>query len=238
MRRLVTIALLISAVSACVRTDGPAGSFRPPKTAFVRGMPPEGIVGKTRRSLETRLYNPPLSPIHRTHPSVGRMRGKGSLSIGTTKDGFVVECRRLPIIGAHHRILEAQAVRNTRCGTDEVVAALLKAAEDVAGAHEGAVLTVGNLSREGGGDIPWSVSHNSGRDVDIGLYLKGPDGRQVIPPDFVHVDAAGRGEIDGVEVAIDVDSTWLAIRSLLTNRRIEIQWLFIADPLRALLLDH
>lgn len=191
-----------------------------------------------RRPLEPRLYTLPLPAVKRTHPSVGRLRGKGSLSIGTTKDGFIVGCRSMPVVGAHHRILDVQAERGTACGTDEVVAALLKAAREVAHKAKGGVLTLGNLGMVGGGDIPWSISHNSGRDADIGLYLLGPDGEQVIPGDFVAVDRRGRGEWQGTPVRLDTPRTWKMIRSLLTNRGIEIQWLFVADHVKDRLLDH
>lgn len=232
---------MILAAAGCARIDPP---MPPPPTmepAFLPLMPDEPAVRDTleaRRPLEPRLYTLPLPAVQRSHPAVGRLRGKGSLSIGTTKDGFIVGCRALPTVGDHHRILDVQAARGTACGTDELVAALLKAGRYAARKGEGGVLTVGNIGSVGGGDIPWSISHNSGRDVDIGLYLLGPDGKQVIPDDFVAVDRKGKGEWRGLPVRFDRARTWMMVKSLLTNRRIEIQWLFVADHVRDGLLAH
>lgn len=202
-----------------------------------------GIVGSPRRGLETRLQGLPLPLVPRSHPRVGRLTGRGSLAIGTTRDGFVVDCRPFPLEGPHHRVLAVQARRGTNCGTDEMVAALLRAAEAVATRYPGAILPVGNLSRAGGGDIPWSISHNAGRDADIGFYLVDPDGRQVVPEDLVRLDGAGRAEVtrpDGqaVPVRLDVPRTWWFVRSLLTDPAIEVQWLFVARPIREMLLQH
>lgn len=199
---------------------------------------------RPRRALETRLQGIPLPPIPRTHPRIGRLTGRGSLAIGTTRDGFVVDCRPLPLEGPHHRVLAVQAQRGTNCGTDEMVSALIRAAEAVARRHPGAVLTLGNLSRVGGGDIPWSISHNSGRDADIGFYLLGPDRRQVVPDTFVSLDANGRGvwldKMGGREVPVrlDVPRTWWLVRTLLTDPQIEVQWLFVSRPIREILLEY
>jgi len=195
-------------------------------------------VGTGRRGLENNLYTLPLTPIQRHHPSVGKMRGRGSLSIGTTKDGFIVDCGVLPLSGDHHVVMTEQAARGTNCGTDELIAAILRAGSEVAVRSKGALLNVGNLSRIGGGDIPWSVSHNSGRDADLGFFLTGPDGSQVIPDTLVHLDRNGRGEVDGVEVRLDRKATWYMVRSLLTDKDIEVQWLFVAQWIREALLDY
>lgn len=198
----------------------------------------DGAETSSRRDLETRLQALPLPPIPREHPRIGHLRGRGSLAIGTTRDGFVVRCRPIPLEGPHHRVLSVQASRGTNCGTDELVAALLRAAESVAKRYPGAVLPIGNLSRHGGGDIPWSISHNAGRDADIGFYLTGPDGRQVVPDDLVRVDSSGRAEVAGVPVRLDVKRTWWFVRSLLTDPEVEVQWVFVSRPIRAMLLEH
>lgn len=193
-------------------------------------------VEAVRREPEKRLQGLPLPPVPREHLRVGRLIGRGSLSIGTTRDGFLVGCRLLPLEGPHHKVLKEQAGRGTNCGTDEMVEALLRAAERVAKKYPGAILTIGNISRNGGGDIPWSISHNAGRDADIGFYLVGPDGQQFVPDTFVPLDASGKGEVNGVEVRLDVARTWWFVRSLLEDPRIQVQWIFVSNPVRALLL--
>ncbi len=233
---------------ACGLVAGCAGSLPEPPVeprpeAILPARPAdEAADGFARRGLEVRLQGLPLPPIPREHPKVGRLTGQGSLAIGTTRDGFVVGCRPFPLEGPHHRVLKVQAQRGTNCGTDELVEALLRVAEAVAKRFPGAILPVGNLSRFGGGDIPWSISHNAGRDVDIGFYLVGPDGRQVLPDDFVRLDRSGRGEArvgdEVVPVRLDVARQWHLVRTLLTDPEIEVQWLFVSRPIREALLEH
>ncbi len=248
-KRVITVARFPGVVLPFAVVAGCAGSIpepppRPQAEPDIAGRPADaGLAGSPRRGLEKRLQGLPLPPVPREHPKVGRLTGKGSLAIGTTRDGFVVDCRPLPLEGPHHRVLAEQAGRGTNCGTDEIVTALLRAAEAVAKRYPGAVLPVGNLSRTGGGDIPWSISHNAGRDADIGFYLVDPDGRQVVPEDLVRLDGAGRAEVtrpDGqaVPVRLDVPRTWWFVRSLLTDPAIEVQWLFVARHIREMLLDH
>ncbi len=240
------VSTLLVACGLCAGCAGaiPEPPVEPRAEPDIAGRPADaGIMGAPRRGLETRLQGLPLPPVPREHPKVGRLTGKGSLAIGTTRDGFVVDCRPFPLEGPHHRVLAEQARRGTNCGTDEMVAALLRAAEAVARRYPGAVLTVGNLSRAGGGDIPWSISHNAGRDADVGFYLVGPDGRQVVPDGLVRLDRTGRAEVarpDGriESVRLDVRRTWWLVRTLLTDPAIEVQWLFVARPIRSMLLGY
>ena len=190
-----------------------------------------------RRGLEPLLDTLPLTPIPRSHPGVGRLRGHGSLSIGTTRDGFIVDCRPLPTDEPALKQLEVQSHRGTACGTDELVAALVKAARDVARLAPGVPMTVGNIGRVGGGDLSWSVSHNSGRDADLGFFLLGPDGKPFVARDLVRLDGGLRGFADGTPVRLDLRRTWLLVRSLLTNPDVEIQWLFVSSPIRKALLE-
>ena len=190
-----------------------------------------------RRGLEPQLDTLPLTPIPRSHPVVGRLRGRGSLSIGTTRDGFIANCRPLPTDEPNLKQLEVQSHRGTACGTDELVAALVKASRDVARLAPGGAMAVGNVGRVGGGDISWSISHNSGRDADLGFFLLGPDARPFAARDLVRLDANLRGVADGTPVRLDLRRTWLAVRSLLTNPDAEIQWLFVSSPIRKALLE-
>ena len=239
MRPVAGFAVMLAWLVACAGSlpeQAPAPRLAGPVPAI--RAPDDRVQSAARRPLETKLLGLPLPPIHREHPEVGRLRGRGSLSIGTTRDGFVVNCRPLPLEGPHHRVLPVQAARGTNCGTEELVAAILRAAEAVAKRYPGAVLPVGNLSRAGGGDIPWSISHNAGRDADIGLYLLDSQGRPFFPRDLVKLNRQGIGDSSGAPVRLDVRRTWWFLRSLMTDSHVEVQWLFIANWLRDLLLNH
>lgn len=200
--------------------------------------PPEGMAAGMRRLPEASADTLPLTPVPRSHPKVGRLRGRGSLSIGTATHGFVVGDAVLPLEGPHHRVLAVQATRGLNCGTDELVNGVLRAATRVARKHPGAILPVANMARCGGGDIPWSVSHNSGRDVDLGFYLLGPDGTQSIPDRLIVVGRDGTAMDGETPVRFDTARNWQVVRALLTDPRVSVQWVFVSRDLRKLLLDH
>ncbi len=231
----VPAAIVVMAVCAA----GCHGSCRrSPGPAFIERRPPEETtVGY--RPVETGFDTEPLTPYRRHHPTVGRLRGTGSLSIGKTTRGFLVNGRELPRCGPNHRVMTEQAGRATNFGTDELVAAVLKAADDVAGRFPGSVLPVGNMSRGGGGPLKWSVSHKSGRDADVGFYLVGAAGKQVFQEFMTRIDRSGTTVLsDGVVAAFDAPRNWTLVKSLLNNRNVSVQWLFMADHLKKRLMDY
>ena len=157
-----------------------------------------------------------------------------SVSMGNASDGYLMNGRSMPLKGPHHRVLDATRSRGFCWGTAELVDALQRAAASVAAAHPGSVLLIGNMSRNGGGDIPTSVSHNSGRDADIPFYAADKRGRSIREHGFVAFDGRGRSG----SMRFDVRRNWAFVKALLTDSRIQVQWLFLSNPLRALLLEH
>jgi penicillin-insensitive murein endopeptidase len=198
----------------------------------------EGVQSTGRLLPEDSLNTLPFSSVAREHPTIGRLKGHGSLSIGRITRGILVNGAMLDLKGEHHQVLETQAQRQLVCGTDELVAVIEKSAKKVAKAYPGAVLTVGNIGRCGGGPIPYSVSHNSGRDADIGFYLLGPDGKQYIPKGLVKLDSRGTAIDNGVPVRFDTKKNWALVKTLLSDSLVSVQWLFVSKGLRKLLLKH
>jgi penicillin-insensitive murein endopeptidase len=124
-------------------------------------------------------------------------------------------------------------------GTARLVRALARAAQTVQARHPGSPpLGVGDLSRAQGGPIaPYSKSHQSGRDADLAFYATNAKGAPVPASDLVHFDAAGRAEKDRA-LTFDARRTWTLVEALLDDATIRVEWLFISQPLRALLLDE
>ena len=139
--------------------------------------------------------------------------------------------------GPHHMVLHKTRTRNTIYGTDELVQALLDAAEYVALKAPGAILGVGNMSQPAGGDIPQSVSHNSGRDVDVSFYSLNEKNVSLKPEWYVEYDAQGFAE-DGSSVRFDAGRNWLFVESLLMNRTIQVQYIFVADWLKDIMIEY
>ena len=108
-------------------------------------------------------------------------------------------------------------------GTPETIAALHYAVARVhklfPGAHD---LVVGDLSRKGGGRLPPHVSHQSGRDVDIGYYHRNIDA----PRSFVNANAAN----------LDLERTWAFVEALLDDHKVE--YIFMDYAVQRLLYNY
>jgi murein endopeptidase len=170
----------------------------------------------------------------REFPFLADEPSDGARSIGDTSDGYLVGGRRLEE-SEHLKILPRQKERDIRYGTDALLATLTEASEALRRTH-GRPLWLGNLSRAHGGDIPWSVSHNSGRDADIAFAYTDRGGNPVDPPDLVPLDRAGVSREFGLR--FDAKRTWQIVRALLESPHAEVQYLFISVPLKAQLLAH
>jgi murein endopeptidase len=163
---------------------------------------------------------------------------EGALSIGTTSEGRLTGSATLAVRGPHHQIIARSVPRDVRYGTPAIVALIEGAAADVAAHHEGSVLAVGNIARAAGGDIPWSKSHNSGRDADLVFYTKErAGGRQVITPDLFSFEDDGTNKTEP-GLVFDVARNWALARALITSPHAQVQYLFISEALKAQLLAH
>ena len=157
-----------------------------------------------------------------------------SLSVGDTSHGALIHgaaVRESAALG----ILPEQRARDLRYGTEELVALIEHAAEAL---HQssGTRMWIGNLSRRGGGDIRYSVSHNSGRDADLALCYLDHKGKPVDPPELVPLN--GQGLARGRNLRFDAGRTWTVIKALLTYPTSQVQYLFLASPLRDQVLAH
>lgn len=182
----------------------------------------------TRRLPETtRDY---LAVLENTAPS------EGSVSLGTIRDGALVNAATLSAEGHHYEIIETHRSRHTNYGTEELVDAIERASRKVADEHGGAPLRVGNLGYHRGGSIPWSNSHEAGRDADIAFYSLDDEGRSVPTPGLITFDDDGLAH--NGELRFDVPRNWTLVRALLTDPDIAVQWLFVSEGLKFLLIKH
>lgn len=167
-----------------------------------------------------------------------------SRSIGNVVDGYLINSARLPLPHPHLVVLPIQFQRRLLFSTDEMIELVADAAQHVAKNFEGTVTHLGNFSAEGGGDIPYSVSHNSGRDADIAFFVVDAEGNPTNLPDLLPLKGDGTfiGEPDTPYHAhayyFDVPRNWAFIEGLLLSRAATIQYVFVSNPLRNLLLDY
>src|SRR5688572_10001050 len=105
---------------------------------------------------------------------------------------------------------------------------------------DGAPLLVGDLSAEFGGQIPRHASHRTGRDVDLLWYVTTPGGASIPNPGFLCVGPDGLAQVPetGAFVSIDIPRQWLLIKELLESPDIEVQRMFMSQPLESLLINY
>jgi penicillin-insensitive murein endopeptidase len=172
--------------------------------------------------------------LERVFPRLADEPAGGSRSIGDTSSGFLVGAREL-VEGDALGILPATRARGLVFGSDELVE-LIEGAAAAVRASGGGKLWVGNLGRQGGGDIGWSVSHNSGRDADLALCYRDAAGAAVEPTWLEPIRASGRSARHGWR--FDAPRCWVAVKALLGHPRTQVQYLFVASWLERMLLAH
>ncbi len=165
---------------------------------------------------------------------------EASLSTGDTSRGELRGGVEVPTIQPGLQRLSVVARRGTGWGTRDLVSLIVRVADELARLpdHQTVPLRVGNLSRRQGGDLRWSHSHASGRDADFAFYLLNADGEPTMPDGYVALDGLGQGKVRHKPVSFDISRNWNAVRALLVDSQVQVQHLFIAVPLRQLLLSH
>ncbi len=137
------------------------------------------------------------------------------------------------------RYVPEYAAAGNHYGTWELVQLLERAAYRVARrVREGGVarLSVGELSREGGGRIPGHASHQNGRDVDLAFYMRDGRGRPYEPFAFAEFDADGRGVGPNHALTFDDARNWELVAKLVADGDAKVQFIFVANHLKRRLL--
>ena len=128
-------------------------------------------------------------------------------------------------------------------------AAIRDVAKEVAHERPGAPLIVGDLAGRWGGESSGHRSHRTGRDADLLIYVVTPDGRSVPSPGFLRFgadgladasppDKSGKSKASGRFLRLDVEREWLLIKALVSSKEANVQWLFFARWLEALVIEY
>lgn len=158
-------------------------------------------------------------------------------SVGVPHHGVITNAVPLPKKGDGFQRLKGNDIR---WGNARLVAAIEEAAGIVAHARPGGrPLFVGDLSAKYGGEASGHRSHRSGRDADLLIYVTAPDGHSVDSPGFVQFGPDGLATADKKHfVRIDTEREWLLIKALVSSKEANVQWLFFAHWLEALVIEH
>ncbi len=199
---------------ACPRFVIPEGA-RVPMPDLPEFVPPE------IEEPEVTAPDDPLAEVSRDSTSLG-MANDGSLRRG-------VELRSGPGIRL--------APRKVHHGTVELVGLVTRAAREVASAYPGSLLTVGNMSKPRGGRIGVSVSHQSGRDVDLYFYALDARSGERVPGPRHMVKYGPDGLSKDRRLRFDVARNWALVEALLEDP-VPVQWIFVEAHLKKLLLQE
>ncbi|MDI1479864.1 penicillin-insensitive murein endopeptidase [Polyangium sp. y55x31] len=160
-------------------------------------------------------------------------------SVGLPHAGVLTGATALPDRGPGYRLLRSPT--SARYGTPRLVETIKRAAGEVASVRPGAPLLVGDLSNRHGGFRNGHRSHRTGRDVDLLLYCTTPDGRSIPSPGFVRFGADGLAETEDKRlpfVRFDTERNWQLVKALVSSPEADVEWLFLARWLEALLIEH
>ncbi len=157
-------------------------------------------------------------------------------SIGMPHRGVLTGGAELPREGEGYTWLRQD---DRHYGIPRFVAAIERAARTVARERPGGTLAVGDLSRAQGGQLLPHLSHRTGRDADLLLYLTTLEGAPVASPGFVHVGNDGLAWDDKGKrfLRFDVERQWLLVKTLVEDPEARIQWVFASRNVRALLVE-
>jgi penicillin-insensitive murein endopeptidase len=158
-----------------------------------------------------------------------------ALSIGSPNGGRLDGGARLSET-PYMRVVPYYAESNARWGLPSLVGLIDRAARRVTRKFPDAVLSVGDLSRRGGGELDRHRSHESGRDADIGFYISNGK-RPILPLRFVAFSATGSAPAMPGAIFDDARN-WGLIEALVDDSFARVSHIFVAAHIRARLLRY
>jgi penicillin-insensitive murein endopeptidase len=175
----------------------------------------------------------------------------GSLSWGSHSQGTLLGAAALPLEGSGYHVHPDWSVRGRTFAIEELISGLTHAFARIEKSYPGSMAYVGDLSLRRGGDSSMHRSHESGRDVDIFYFAADHEGRPrtelpamlrfAADGTVVGWSGASAGKRLGEplpDVQFDRRRNWALVAALLSEPSIEIQWIFIHEPLAELILQE
>ena len=164
----------------------------------------------------------------------------GGLSVGSPTDGHLLGGARVEE-SPWLRVVPCYQGADNRWGLDALVSLLDHAGRAVRKEFPDSVLSLGHLSRRGGGDLDRHASHESGRDADVGFYVVNERGKPVYADHFVKFLADGTAP-SWPGAHFDDARNWAFIAAIVGDtpwaRRAHVSHVFVATPLRERLLAY
>ena len=213
MKLQTSLTLVALLVAGCASAPRRARPFPVPRTtggdAWFGSLAPDGAPDEPgMKKLRVRTADGQVKTLYWE---------KRSESVGSASDGSLIDGRALPESGP------GWVHKGSRpYGTDETVLLLAWAITEVGRNFPGTVaVVIGDLSQEGGGRVPPHKSHRSGRDVDVGYYLRDNE--------------AMRGFVKATPDDIDGEKTWFLLERLIMTG--QVKYLFVDYRLQRVLYE-
>jgi penicillin-insensitive murein endopeptidase len=213
LRSFVLAALLLAPSAALAGPPPPA----PSKAA------PAGKPSKGKRTAHV------AAPAKAQRHTPGR-------SVGSPTEGHLIGGAHLPD-APYLRIVPVYAGGDVRWGLEPLVGMIDHAARVVRKQFPDAVLSVGHLSKPGGGELDHHASHESGRDADIAFYIKNQAGKAIFEDHFVAFLGDGTAPT-WPGARFDDAKNWALVAAMVSDVQARVTHIFVSTPIRARLLAY
>jgi murein endopeptidase len=159
-------------------------------------------------------------------------------SIGHPFSGHLRGGIPLPATSPYHVTQSATRRERIFYGTAHLIRFIEDAAKRLSETYPGgAAMSVGNLSFERGGDISYSRSHNSGRDVDIAYLVETLDGKPA--PSYYHRFGKNGHSVEAPRrFRLDLKRNWGLLKVMMTSTEAELEYFIVAPYIETMLLDY
>jgi penicillin-insensitive murein endopeptidase len=157
-------------------------------------------------------------------------------SVGSPTDGHLLGGSRLAD-APYLRFLPVYASDDARWGLGTLVSMVDRSARTVRKQFPDAVLSVGQLSRRGGGDIDRHASHESGRDADLSFYIRDQAHKPLYSDHMVSFRGDGTAPT-WPGAFFDDARNWALVHAILQEDHARVTYIFVSAPIRARLLAY
>ena len=214
--------------SAQIRDDAVQWRHRPRQTYVSDALRLRRITAL----LETRMREDAPRPERLFFTTKKERDNHATFSIYDTRDGYLINGHVIPHPSPYMRQMQVQYERGIAYGTHALIRLLDFTARAMHKKYPGTLLYLGNLGLREGGDIPYSVSHNAGRDGDIAFYMKDEKGHFFHPTNMYKMNRRLQAK-SSPGLTFDLEKNTTLIETLLTQTVAPVQFIFVVRHLRS-----
>lgn len=137
----------------------------------------------------------------------------------------------------HVRVVPVYIPGDSRWGLESLVSMIDRVGKSIHKQFPDSQVSVGHLSRPGGGEIDRHASHESGRDADVGFYVRNQQGKTIYADHFVPFKGDGTAT-SWPGAQFDDAKNWALVTAFVNDTAARVTHIFVASPIRARLLAY